>query len=82
MTFAMPESPRPRDLTHAQSLSGTVRPVEIRWVAELRYRLGNRWEASLNYQHGLSTISKDKTFLNGPSTRNDVVAAGMHFVIR
>ena len=82
MTFAMPESPRPRDLTHAKSLSGTVRPVEIRWVAELRYRLGNRWEASLHYQHGLSTISKDKTFLNGPSTRNDVVAAGMHFVIR
>jgi len=82
LALAMPESPRPRNLTHAQSLSGTVRPVEIRWVAELRYRLGTRWEASLNYQHGLSTISKDKTFLNGPSTRNDVVAAGMHFVIR
>lgn len=82
LALALPVRPEPENLTHANSVSGTIRPVDFRWVVGVHYQLGTHWDASLQYQYGLTDISTDKAFLHNNVNRNNVLSAGLNFVIR
>jgi hypothetical protein len=82
VAMALPERPEPENLTHAKSVSGTISPVDLRWVIGLYYQAGKHWNASLQYQCGLTDISNDRAFLNNHVNRNNIIRAGIGFVIR
>lgn len=82
MMAADPPDPRPRDLTRADATSGTVRPLDFRVLVGVHYRLGSHWDASLQYQYGLTDISSDKALLQNQVNRNTVLRGGLSFLIR
>ncbi|HEX5553712.1 MAG TPA: outer membrane beta-barrel protein [Chitinophagaceae bacterium] len=82
VAMALPERPEPENLTQAKSASGTISPVDLRWVIGLYYQAGKHWNASLQYQCGLTDISNDRAFLNNHVNRNNIIRAGIGFVIR
>jgi len=82
VAMTMPDHPRPENLTRTAPASGTISPVDLRWVLGLHYQLGKHWNATLQYQYGLTDISSDHAFLNNHVNRNNVLRAGIGFVIK
>lgn len=82
LAMALPTKPKPQNLTHANAASGTIRPLDFRWVVGVHYHLGQHWDASVQYQYGLTDISSNKAFLNNNVNRNNVLSAGLNFVIK
>lgn len=81
LALTSPADPQPEDLTHMAAASDAVRPVDFRWVAGMYYRLGTRWDASLTYQHGLAPISNLGTSPADGVRPNQVLRAGIEFVV-
>lgn len=82
VALALPVHPDPGNLTHEKETSGTIRPVDLRWLVGLHYQFGRHWKVSLQYQCGLTDISSNKAFLNDHVNRNNVLSAGLEFVIK
>lgn len=82
LAYVDPVEPEPRNLRDDKEAGGSVRSMDMRWVAGLRYRFAPHWEASLQYQQGLADISGNQALTGGHAVRNAVVHLGLGFVIR
>lgn len=77
-----PPVSHPENLNHTQSISGAVKPIDLRWVAGIRYQFGKHWIASIQYQYGLTDISNNKIFMDNAINKNNLVKAELGFLIK
>lgn len=82
MVMAQPSNPNPQNITGSDDVNASLRPLDLRWVMGLQYHLTTRWEASVQYQLGLTDITRNSAFGNNGSNHNNFIQAGIGFNFR
>lgn len=82
LALADPQKPLPENLSGTTSAKDIVNPLDVRGVIGLQYMPAKRWSAAIEFQYGLTDISKNRTFLNDHTNRNSVLKASIGFLIR